>query len=106
MAYKTEDRLSHYLSLYREVHAKVGDDQIAIALVHELAKDARMAQIQAERRNASFESDARREARMQEPATTRQLALLRALNVTVERNLTKLEASKLIDEAKLNAFAG
>jgi len=93
--------VTDYLDLYEEVHARVGDEKVALGIMHELAKDARMRLITAERRTAR-ELANNGEAK----ATERQLAFLESLNVKrIPRNLSKAEESKLIDEAQAQMIA-
>lgn len=93
-----DDNLTRYMALYQRVLNRVGDERVAIAFVHELAKDARMERIQAERLGGSKNSSSGEEWDSV-PATARQLALLRVLNIRVVDGLTKLQASNLIDDA-------
>ena len=80
---------------------RVGDGHIALAIMHELAKDMRMRQIVAERRMVREQA-----ASGEATATPKQLAFLEALNVeNIPCNLSKAEASKLIDEAQARAIA-
>ena len=93
--------VNDYLDLYEEVHARVGDEKVALGIMHELAKDARMRLIAAERRTAR-ESANNGEVK----ATEKQLAFLESLNVkTIPRNLSKAVASRLIDEAQAQMIA-
>ena len=90
----TNSRVTHYLELYEEVRDRVGDDQIALGIMHELAKDARMCQIVAERQTARDQPTSG-----DQPATEKQLGYLGRLGVAISKSLTKREASELIDQA-------
>ncbi|TDA32460.1 MAG: hypothetical protein DSO04_02190 [Hadesarchaea archaeon] len=62
---------------------------VCLGIVRELARDARMA-----------EARERRRAEREEPATEAQLQLLQKLGVRPDRQLTRSEASRLIDALK------
>ena len=86
----TEQKLEGYLALFEEIRQRTGDDDIAKALLGEIAKDLRMEQIQEERGlNGST------------PATIAQLNYLKRLGAVIpQEGLTRSQASKLIDSAK------
>ena len=84
-----EQKLESYLELLDEIKQRIGDDDIATALLGEIAKDLRMEQIQQER---SFNGSA--------PATEAQIGYLKRLGAVIPDGLTRSQASKLIDSAK------
>lgn len=84
-----EQKLEGYLELLDEIKQRIGDDDIAMTLLSEIAKDLRMNEIQQER---SFNGNA--------PATEAQLAYLRRLGAVIPEGLTRSQASKLIDSTK------
>jgi hypothetical protein len=91
-----QSKWTAYVQAFEQVRQRAGDDQVAMAIVSEVAKDARAAQIRAERQ-ASRATDSNGEA--SEGATVRQIAYLKTLGVRLPDKLTKQEASALIDEA-------
>ena len=76
-----------YVGLYNNIRGMVGDREVALAILHEMAKDIRCNQIRHERRQ-----------RDKGPATERQKAYLRKLGVEFGSDITCGPASKLIDE--------
>lgn len=93
---KQDSRIEYYLDLFEQVKARVDDDHIAMAIVEQVAKDARIEKMARERQG----QDAARAEAGEQPATEKQLSYLEALGVEVRKGLTKQEASRLIDEAQ------
>lgn len=91
-----QTKLTGYVQAFEQIKQRVGDDQVAMAIVSEVAKDTRAANIRAERQ-ANRTTDSNADA--SESATVRQIAYLKTLGVRVPDKLTKQEASALIDEA-------
>ena len=90
-----DERVDLYVRLFERIRGKVGDDQLAVALVDQCGKDWRVAQMHAE---APREQAADGEAAM---ATPKQLAFLEKLQVKyIPRGLSKADASRMIDEAQ------
>jgi hypothetical protein len=89
---EVQTRLDDYVRVLEEIKKRVANEQTASIILQEIAKDVRMAQIQAER----FVG---RAANASEPATEKQIAYLKNLGVDVPENLTKLEASAMLDRA-------
>ena len=83
----TQLELDHQLNLLKTIKSYVPDEREALAILQELNKDARMAQIQKERDHEDGEA-----------ATIRQKNFLIRLGVEIPEKLTKDEASALIDE--------
>jgi hypothetical protein len=81
-------KAGEYLGLLDELKKQSVDEVTALAILREVTKDMRMAQIREERMNGNG----------QEPATQRQLNYLNKLGVKAPKHLTKIEASALIDE--------
>jgi hypothetical protein len=81
-------QVEKYLGLFQEIRGRVSDDQVARAILAEVAKDRRMEEIRQER-----------EQHNSDPATAKQLQYLKNLGVETRPGLTKKEASVLIDEA-------
>jgi hypothetical protein len=86
MKEQTQAKIEDYLELLKEIKEKVGDEATAARILSEIARDARMEEIKKERAKTN---DA--------PATPRQIAYLKRLNVPVTERLTKRQASALID---------
>jgi hypothetical protein len=82
------DRAKVYISAFNGIKEEVGDERVATAILQEVAKDRRMDEIRSEQ-----------EARNGEPATAKQVALMKKLNVSFRKGVTKREASELLDEA-------
>lgn len=88
VTYEIQGKLSFYVDAFEEAKRQVGDAHVAAVLVQELAKDARMNQIQKDRQ--SFNEGA---------ATNKQIEYLRKLGVQIPLGLNKKEASEMIDGA-------
>ena len=80
-------KLNSYLELFEEIKQKTGDDKIALGLLSEMSKDRRMEEIREERENQN-----------RQPATIKQRKFMDDLGVKYPKNVTKQEASVLIDE--------
>ena len=85
-------KIEEYLKLLADIKAKTGDERTALSILQEVNKDLRMAQIRVDRENGNGNGDDR-------PATDRQKDYLRKLGVKIPANVTKKQASSLIDEA-------
>ncbi len=85
------DKIGHYAKLFREIRVQVDSDQAAAAVLCEVAKDSRSAQIREERRNGNGNGQ-------DGPATPKQTRYLKRLGVEAPEGLTKADASQLIDE--------
>ena len=75
-----------YMDAYSEILARVQDKDVALAILSEVAKDRRTAEING--KNGA------------EKATQSQLEYLEDLGGEVKSGLTKAEASRLIEKAK------
>lgn len=87
-----------YVKRFQEIASKLngrGKQSIALAIMQELAKDRRMAEI-AEAREKNNGS----------PATARQVAYARTLGIELPENATKEEATKLITSAVTKKQSG
>jgi len=82
-----KEKLNCYLELLDEIKAKTENEQVAVAVFGEIAKDFRMKRMIEER-----------EARNNEPATAKQKKFMDDLGIKYQRNVSKREASALIDE--------
>ena len=93
-----------YIELFDTIRDRVGDEHVAVAVMHELSKDRRMREIRAERQTR-LDTFERAEApakprRGQRPATKKQLEFLRDLGVEARADMASEEASRAIDEAQ------
>ena len=85
----TNERLDDYLELFNKIFDKTRDDKVSIAILVEIAKDKRMDQIRQDKeKNGNL------------PATEKQLLFLEKLGAVIPEELTKREASKLIEQTK------
>ncbi len=87
MQFDMQSKLDEYLRLLEQIKQRTTDERTAVSLLQEVSKDRRSLQIQGER----TEKDNR-------PATAKQKDYLRKLGIKFPENLTKAEASALIDE--------
>ena len=82
-----QTKLENYLELLDKINSKVQDEATAVILVQEIAKDQRM--------NRMIEE---REAMNNKPATFKQKKFMDDLGIKYPKNISKQEASALIDE--------
>ena len=83
----TQQRVNGYLALFDMISEKADSDAVAIAILQEISKDRRSGEIRTERA-----------AQSTEPATEKQRQFMKKLNIRFPANVTKQEASALIDE--------
>jgi len=83
----TRQRLDGYLDLLEEISEKTDNESTAVALLHEIAKDRRSEQIRQER---GFAEEKR--------ATDKQKSFMKKLGIKFPKEVTKQEASALIDQ--------
>ena len=104
------DEAEPYIELFDALRGRVGDDQVALAIMAEMARDRRMSIIQAERQSRleDFESGPGEQANEQpgerpnpknRAASAKQVDYLRKLGITPIVNMSSFEASQAIDEA-------
>ena len=91
------ERLSFYLNLYEQIRRQVGNEQVAASILQEIGKDRRASIIHSSRQ---ADTGLRSNENSSQPATPKQLKFLKQLGVQVSENLTKKEASDLIDRAQ------
>ena len=84
---KTKEKLNTYLELLGEISEKTNDERTAMTLLQEISKDRRMQEIREERG-----------AKNNEQATEKQKQFMKKLGLDFPENVTKKEASVLIDE--------
>jgi hypothetical protein len=82
--------IEFYEFVYREAFDRVENVDVACEIIMQVGKDRRMKIAQEERQQHKQE-------RIDE-ATEKQIALLRRMGVKIPEKLSKVEASKLIDE--------
>lgn len=83
---ETQHRLDDYVTLFAVISERVNNDAVAIAILQEMCKDRRSTEIHEER-----------EVKNDRPATEKQKQYMKKLNIPVPENLTKRQASMLID---------
>lgn len=90
-----QNKLTQYVELFENVRSKVRDDTVAMALVEQVGKDLRVEQM---RGHSAVEQNSNES----QPATEKQIGFLKKLRVSVNPsdNLTKAEASRMIDQAQ------
>jgi hypothetical protein len=86
----TQTRLDEYLGLLEDIKEKTRDEKTALALLQEISKDRRTEQIRIER-------DTRNGGRNGDMATDRQKSFLKKLGIDFAQDITKKQASFLID---------
>ena len=82
-----DNTISSYVNLLEELKSSTKDDVAALALLQEIGKDRRTSRINGNSSNSA--------------ATQKQKAYLQKLGVEFEPDISKAEASQLIDEALL-----
>lgn len=99
-----------YIELFSELRNRVGDDAVALGIMHEVAKDRRGALMRAERqaRLDDFEQESgddeaedqpsERPNSRNRPASAKQIEYIRKLGGAPGVNLSSYEASEMIDQ--------
>jgi hypothetical protein len=82
-----QEKLEGYVKLLGDIRSKVDDERTAVSLLQEIGKDHRMDRMSEER-----------ELRNNKPATMKQKRFMDDLGIKYPKNVTKQEASILIDE--------
>ena len=99
---QTASNVDTYVAEFEQIKQLVHDEQVAVVILEQIAKDARTERI-AETRNSHGTNGARRNGNGAngngELATQKQREYLKDLGVKVPKELTKQEASVLIEEA-------
>lgn len=86
----TKKRLDNYLELLEQIQEKTDSEASALAIMHELCKDRRSAQIREEREE--------RKSNNSDIVTFKQKSCLKRLGVGFPDDITRKEASALIQE--------
>lgn len=90
----TKERLNAYLELLDDIKEKTDNEDTAVALLHEICKDRRMSQIKQEKAGGNDEL-----------ATEKQKKFMEQLSIKYPRDISKKEASVLIDEELNNGVS-
>jgi len=83
----TKERLNAYLVLLDEIKEKTDNEETAVALLHEICKDRRMTAIKQEKGNSDDTA-----------ATEKQKKFMEQLGIKFPKDISKKEASVLIEE--------
>lgn len=87
MKFDMQSKLGEYLKLLEQIKQKTQDERTAVALLQEVSKDRRSAEIREERG-----------VEQSQPATEKQKNFMKKLGIKFPDTVTKQEASTLIDE--------
>jgi len=87
MKFDMQSKLGEYLKLLEQIKQKTQDERTAVALLQEVSKDRRAAEIREERG-----------VEQSQPATEKQKNFMKKLGIKFPDTVTKQEASTLIDE--------
>lgn len=90
MIIEIDGKIEEYIALYDAIHKHTKDVNMTIAILTEIRKDMRAAEMQQSRFSSTGAF----------PATEGQLSYLKKLGVESTDGITRQEASKLIGEAK------
>jgi hypothetical protein len=82
-----------YIETYNKIRQSVDSDEVAVAIMQEIGKDARVKAMHENGNGAVSRSNGF------DAATAKQLAYLQSLGVSVSAGCTRQEASDLIDNA-------
>jgi hypothetical protein len=83
----TKEKLDTYVEVFSELKEKTGSERIALALLEEVAKERRTGQMHGQKEPTNGD-----------PATERQKKFMKNLGINFPKDVTKKEASALIDE--------
>ena len=89
MENEIQEKISTYVELLDTIKEQTGDDPAALAILHEIMKDIRAEKFQ---KKKVYNSNG--------PATDKQIAYLKKLGVPIPENVTRQQASDLIDQAQ------
>ena len=87
MEFNVQSKMDEYLELLEQIKQKTTDERTAVSVLQEISKDRRSVEIREER-----------QAKNAEPATDKQKQFMKKLNIQFPENVTKHEASVLIDD--------
>jgi len=94
MEFDMQSKVDEYLKLFERIKQKTSDEATAVSILQEISKDRRTAEIREEREAKNGE------AKVREPATPKQKQFMKKLNIKFPADVTKQEASVLIDEER------
>ena len=103
-----QDRAGYYLETFSRVREQVQDEETARAILQEIGKDGRVEKMHESSNGRvgighSFRGSGNGGNNQgDQPATEKQLWLLRSLGMNPPEGLTKRSASELIDETRAN----
>jgi hypothetical protein len=94
MKFDVQSKLDEYLRLLEQIKQKTNDERTAVALLQEVSKDRRSAEIREERETKNGDTvDS-------QPATEKQKQFMKKLGIKFPATVTKQEASLMIDEER------
>jgi hypothetical protein len=94
MKFDVQSKLDEYLRLLEQIKQKTTDERTAVALLQEVSKDRRSAEIREERETKSSDTNT------SQPATEKQKQFMKKLGIKFPATVTKQEASLMIDEER------
>ena len=92
MKFDMQSKLDEYLRLLEQIKQKTTDERTAVALLQEVSKDRRSAEIREERETKGSDNS------NGQPATEKQKQYMKKLGIRFPGTVTKQEASMLLDE--------
>jgi len=95
MKFDMRSKLDEYLRLLEQIKQKTTDERTAVALLQEVSKDRRSAEIREERESKNNSGDSNNDSI---PATEKQKQFMKKLGIKFPATVTKQEASLMIDE--------
>jgi len=96
---KNENRQNFYLDVYNDLLQKGCDSEVACSILNQIGKDARVEKMTRSERRWDNSAGGQTDSSPDSPATEKQLNFLRRLGVPFSDEVTKKEASELIDKA-------
>ena len=94
MQFDMQSKLDEYLRLLEQIKQKTTDERTAVALLQEVSKDRRSAEIREERETKNGDTQD------SQPATEKQKQFMKKLGIKSPATVTKQEASLMIDEER------
>jgi hypothetical protein len=94
MKFDMQSKLDEYMRLLEQIKQKTTDERTAVALLQEVSKDRRSAEIREERETKNGNE------KNSQPATEKQKQFMKKLGIKFPATVTKQEASMLIDEER------
>jgi hypothetical protein len=92
MQFDTQSKLDEYMRLLDQIKQKTSDERTAVALLQEVSKDRRAAEMRQERETNNNDSQD------SQPATEKQKQFMKKLGIVFPATVTKQKASMLLDE--------